>query len=366
MSQEELAKWLVGRAENDDELRHALVELSAPKNRNPAVTAGIRVRMKDIRKWAGSFIPYGQSRAVAGMLSTVEESITALADRGCVEEAAELMRELLALAEECISHADDSSGSIGDTAIYIVEAWGKLWAMIKDRDRERLAELVCDNALENEYGLKDYIVSAFADALGENGLAKLKELLEERLQEMPEPEGTDKERWHQEYKKHAIESLLRDVVKHQGNMDDFISRCRESGMLNWKAKEIAEELLAQDRPEDALAILKEGDSIPPCLKAQILLRLNRHEEAREVLWEGFTSALSEDCLLHALELMPQEEVEKAKQDALNTAEEFHEAAKAIEFLIEQNALDRAAKVIQTRRGDIRAGFYGSILAFDWQ
>jgi hypothetical protein len=124
-----------------------------------------------------------------------------------------------------------------------------------------------------------------ATALGPDGRAELRRLLQARLAALPRSRGSD------EYGSWSGRGLvsfrLRELADMEGDADAFIAAAEVSGRVETLAGDIAERLIAHGRPAEALAWLErapgrhEGEAIR-CLDLSVaaLSALGRREEAQ--------------------------------------------------------------------------------------
>jgi hypothetical protein len=134
-----------------------------------------------------------------------------------------------------------------------VKDWGRAWATVGDRNPDDLAEMVLNEVADDPYGTKSRMVAAFADALREAGLRRLRQIAERRLAELP-PDRDDKN-WERSAERRRVLVILQDVADTQGDPDAFIALMTAEGLTEERAVDIAERLLRAGRDEEALVWL---------------------------------------------------------------------------------------------------------------
>ena len=372
LSKHDLTELLVEHAAEDESLHRLLTEIATPAERVGTIIRDIRHMMRKAWGDPHGFIEYRESGAVANDLAEAREAIGRLAGRGHVLEAANLLEEFVESCERNIERADDSDGSMGDEALLAVENWGGLWAKIKDRDRKALAAKVLQQVDANDYGLKDCIITAFAGALGKEGLRELRTLLQSRLASLPKQKRKTRrgEEDGQSWQTYNLITCLKDVADALGEVDDYIRLCESSSGPERNAIPIATRLLNAGRPEEALTYLDNvnrsdrrsypGEMEYPELRSAVLKKLGRTQEAFETMWEAFRETLDPSCLDEAIALAGKSKRQKLEKEALEIASKSPEAELALHFLAHRGALERAARLIDQREKEVSGDWYGEV------
>jgi hypothetical protein len=167
-------------------------------------------------------------------------------DRGHAAEAEKVLRCFVEAAEKGLNDVDDSYGLIGPMAQDAVALRGKAWSRIEPRDPAQLARMVFDELQEDRYGLRDPMISDFAEALGRDGLLKLKELFQDQYEARRADPEMD------EWKEREPLRHLADLADALGDVDLYIEVHRLEGLLDACALPVARRLLDAGRAEEAL------------------------------------------------------------------------------------------------------------------
>jgi len=385
LSRERLIDLLIACGDDDDGVRRRILLAAAAGAPPREAVQAIKRGMAQVRRRSQSFVAYSASGDVARDLSGLREGILELAERGHAREAEELLGRLVALSEDVLRNADDSNGSIGDEGQWSVQAWGTIAARVADRDRIALARQVCAAALDNDFGVRDRIVRDFAGALGEEGLLELRRVLREQMENLPLPrkekgeliihglrQETEEERVARcrEYDRRSILSLLQDVADARGDVDEYIGVCTEIGHVEIQRFNIARRLLNAGRALEALRHVEAkggdgrstfGGDDPVMLHVDILVTLDRRDDAARRAWDAFGQTLRRDYLERVIELMPAEEIDSYRTQAVALAEQFREVHCALGFLLDQGEVARAAALIDRRVDELYGGAYTTLL-----
>lgn len=358
--------------------RRARMELSAAQGPGE-VAADLRKRFASLRR-ATSFVDWRQQRALVkdlrGQLRMIE---TVIAPHDA-HAAFELLWAFLQLAPSIHARTDDSNGAIGDVMGDAVDLIETLSPRL-DVDRTALAERILDAVADADFGEFDGIIPATAEALGDAGLAHLKQITDTWAEAPPTEaelatyrrfgvssrEAKDAARRNRKLTRSVI---LADVADAQGDVDAYMARyTAEQLTYGTIAPDVARRLLDAGRIDEAFKIIKraradeDGRSfqafrhrLDPVYE-ECLEKLGRHDALKAHLWETFTRTLSARCLRAYLKRLPDFDDLEAEEKALDLAEAHPHLLAALGFLIDWPARDRAARLVVARAGDLDGNAY---------
>ncbi len=278
-------------------------------------------------------------------------------------EGLDLMWVFLDLADSLLERANDTSGNL--LAIFR-QARADIPAVVAAAKPEpdALAEAVAKAALANGYGQADGLIPEMAQPLGQDGLARLRQLVTEAggKAERPSvrrvPRGRrgrrlERDRVPRRLRADIIHRVLLDIADAQGDVDAYIAlQVKRSDAMTVAA--IARRLLDAGRPADALGTLDglklRGHlaGVLLALKAEALEKLGRGEEAQACRLSGFHQTLDADLLRQYLKRLPDFDDIEAEDAALDFARQSADVDVALGFLLRWPNLERAASLVIER------------------
>jgi hypothetical protein len=373
-----LAELLMEIAEEDAATKRRLRLELAAKEAPEIVAAEVRKRLAQIAR-ARSFVDWRKVRGLAADLEAQRRMIVDQVAKIDASEALELMWRFIDLAEAVYERCDDSSGEVGDIFRAACRDLGPL-AQAAEPDPTALADRTFAALNENGYGQYDDLIETLAPALGNTGLGHLKARFVE-LSEVPVEKAAGDERrvigwgmggplYEDEIKARGRESTirlaLREIADAQGDVDAFIGQYdEETRKVPRIAAEIAQRLLAADRVEEALQVLEAAehrrsgwpDFSWEDTRIAVLDALGRGDEAQAARWSCFERALSAEHLRDYLKPLPDFDDVAAEERALDYAERYQDLLQALAFLVSWPALDRAARLVIRRAGELDGNHY---------
>jgi hypothetical protein len=214
------------------------------------------------------------------------------------------------------------------------------------------------------FGATDALIRHMAESLGAGGRAEIRSKTEAALKTALRSSGphdwrADAQRRHLAFRL----ALLADLEK---DADSFIVTIRAGGMESTHALDIAERLIAANRPAEALDRLDrprrrvedvDDDGTDIDLRIAALEALGRKDEAQPVRWRHFERFLSAEHLRAHLKRLPDFEDFEAEQKALDVAAVHKQAARGLAFFIEWRALDRADRLVRERLAALDGRLY---------
>ena len=303
--------------------------------------------------------------AIGTDVETLVEDISNDALRRDPRRAAQLLEQVVDQQHALFEMVDDSDGEVGDALRQVVETWGRAWASVDDRDAETVAELVFDAFFENDYGVLDEVIPAFAQALGSDGLAVLEARFRKALGQAPEAADDDEDR-SRDWNRRMLYRGLEEIADAKGDVDGFIAAHEEAGTHLIYVVEIAERLHCAGRAAEALRWLEHpdrrqrfGDDATD-LHVAVLEALRRHDEAREMIWRAFERTLWFEKFQAYLDRTPAPEREDARRRAVEVSLASENIHHALRFLIEAGALAEAEDLVLRRSTDLHSRDYGTL------
>jgi uncharacterized Zn finger protein len=196
------------------------------------------------------FVPY---REVWGYVRGIEEAIDVLEaqlEQGDGSEVIDLAQHALKRAEGALDHIDDSGGQMGDAIARLEEL--HLNACIQAQpDPMALAERLFAWELDGPWDVLDQAVIRYAEVLGDDGLARYRELAEEAWAEVPKlaPGEDSRERYRSRFR---ITRIMQALAQHSGNLADLIAVEERDLSIGYRFLQIAE--LCREHGEDDMAL----------------------------------------------------------------------------------------------------------------
>jgi hypothetical protein len=365
----ELIACLMARCREDEKLRASLLDLVAPKEEAKALASEISARIS--RAWRLSDHRDGWKMAlpISRELDHVLTSIQSLMDKGCLIEAEKLLVAFVKAAEKRMADVDDSYGYLSPACQEGVTLWGEVWSRIEPRDTVQLANLVYGHIHDDDYGVKDGMISKFAKALGDEGLHALQRRFRGALAKLPPP-NPEEPYWKRDFRRRQIVGWLKDIADSLKDVDEYIAISEAEQQIETDAMEISRRLFDAERFQEALAFLEKccanqgsvrGEPYDySSLRRKILIALGRTQEARDTLWQEFMKGLGLFTFEKVLELTPEEQKDTIHRKAVSLAEQYRSPEHGAYFLVQMNELERAARLIEQRQDEISGSWYSSL------
>lgn len=375
---ERLAQLLIeistGDAAAKRQLRLALAGTQGPKEAAREITK----RLTSIAR-ARTFVNWQNRKPLVKDLETQRRAIMEQVAPQDPREALALLWRFMGLATLVFERCDDSSGIVIDIFHQACADLGEV-AKAAAPEPEALARQVLDALEGNGFGQYDGLIDIIAPALGPEGVAHLKGLVEE-LGRTPVPVppksewqavgwGSGGTRYAHEMEERArqstVEMALKDIADVQGDVDGFIAQYDPKTRKVPKiAADIAQRLLAAGRAADALgfierAAVKEDRWIPAewqDARLAVLEALDRKDEAQAFRWACFEHDLSVEHLRAYLKRLPDFEDIEAEERAMAHAAAHPGLLPALGFFLDWPSPDHAAGLLIDRHEEINGDHY---------
>jgi hypothetical protein len=377
---ERLAQILHEIARDDFPLRERLERTISesppvPPRVTKAMSTSIERRLATLeenniyRDWQGA-------GAIGADIDAMRQDIVESMLPGDPEASAGMLERLVDLEHFLFESADDSDGEISGALRAVVDDWGRAWARVANRDPETVAEIVIDAFTENEYGVLDEVIPAFAEALGKDGLVALEARFRSAIAGGLEPGDEDEEdgeddeidgedrraEWHRQMLFRGLE----DIADVRGDVDGFIAAHEAAGTHLVYTVEIAERLHRAGRSVEALRWLERpdrqrslGDDTTD-LHVGILEALGHSDDARMVLWQTFERTFAFERYRDFRERAPEPERDGIRRRAIDLVLGHDDVHRVLAFLIEAEALAEAEDLVLRRAADLHGRDYWTL------
>ncbi len=322
--------------------------------------AALRARVRAIRR-ATRFVWRSDSSELAQDIDEVRSAIVANVVPDSPRVGADLLRDLVCADDRVFERVDDSDGLVADVFREAVLDWGRAWCAISERQPAELAALVFAEHENNDYGIKDGVVSAFADALGKDGLAELQRLFRAKLDTVPVPPDN-----HFDSARLRLGHGLADVADALHDVDAFIEAMAQIGWLEIAAVDIGRRLLSAGRPEEALAALDRkpsrsgfGEQGVTDVRIAVLEALDRPDAAQAERWDTFARTLSVEHFEQHVVRVHESRRRAVTENAIAHAQQYPLMPEALHFLVAIGAHAQAAALVIRRLSDVDGSVYWS-------
>ncbi|SHK31349.1 hypothetical protein SAMN02745194_04669 [Roseomonas rosea] len=356
----------MAQAKGDAALARTLRLALAGTDGGGRLVTEVEKRLRTIGRSRG-FIEWDKVRPLARELDSLRETITGALAATDPRAAVAQMRLLLGLADNVFERSDDGSGTLGEVFRQAGAELGRLWALLPGRDPVALAGEVLALWDADGYGETDRLLEAAGPALGPEGRAELRRLLEARLAALPRSRKPDAfESWHG---RGQLAFRLRDLADLEGDVDAYIAATEAGGRVENSAGDIAERLIAHGRPAEALAWLDrapdrhEGEEVRHTdLRIAALDALGRREEAQALRWGAFRRWLTPQHLRPYLRGLPDFDDVEAEDRAMAHALAHPDRNLALSFLVSWPNLEAANRLVRAHHGEMDGRDYGRLRA----
>ena len=358
-----LAGLLVEHAEADPVLRKKLRMLLAATEGAGKLSKEIEKRIRTIGR-SRSFIDWDRRKALVQELDHLRTMIAGtLAERD--RQAAEaLMWAFIGIADNVLERVGDGIGHVKEVFGEAMVDLGTICASMPKADTGGLAGRVLTICEGDGFASSGALIQHMSDALGPDGRAELRKATEASIGSLEKTGVSDSDTWRLDGRRRRLAHRLAILADLDGDVDRFIKAMRAGNMEASYAADIAERLLAADRPAEALEWLKksrrlvdEHDTAHIDLKVTALEALGEKDKAQEARRCYFRKTLNVDYLREHLKRLPDFEDFEAEQVALDHAAKHRSAQRALTFFIEWPNLERADRLVRDRQEDLDGAVY---------
>ncbi len=281
-----LAERLLGAAEGDPVLLAALQVAASGSD-----GAQVVLRELDRAIWVADFVEWEDASTYIAGVERALELLEDLIRDGYPDDAIELTEHAMDLLEESMGQVHDD-GEMHGCLVFSQEIHLRACAAGKP-DPTALAQRLFTRATADEWGVFADVVADYGDALGPAGVATLRGLITEELQQLPRlVAGASADGCHFTILQLAERAARADGVD---AVVDVLARDLRSAR---RYEQICQELTAAGRFEQALEWARRGlaelqgridHGLPDLrrLAASLHAQLGRHGEAVELAWQDF-------------------------------------------------------------------------------
>jgi hypothetical protein len=355
-------------------LRLELAGAQSPKEAGREVSK----RLTSIAR-ARSFVNWKNRKP---LVTDLESQLRAIKEQIAPDDPAEglaLLWRFMQVARPLFERCDDSSGIVIEVFHHACATLGEI-ALAAGTPAEQLADAAVEALCDNGYGQYDGLIAILTPALGEVGLAHLKQRIE-ALAATPvpvPPKGeweavgygsggtTYAHQMEERSRQSTVRMALKDIADAMGDVDAFSAQYDPKTRKVPKiAAEIAARLLAAGRAGDALGFIEraevDSDRWVPCewqdTRLEVLEALDRKDEAQAFRWSCFESTLNTEYLRDFLKRLPDFEDIDAEERAMDHAAARSRVTPALGFFLDWPSPDRAARLLIDRHAEINGDHY---------
>jgi hypothetical protein len=358
-----LAELLMEQADSDPAVARSLRLALAETDGTGRLGAEVEKRLRTIRRSRG-FVEWDKVPPLARELDGLRETIAGPLAASDPQAAVAQMRLFLDLAEGVFERSDDSSGVLGDVFREAGADLGRLWALLPGRDPIALAGELLTLQDNDGYGVTDELLAVADPALGPEGRAELRRLLQARLTALP---PSKRESFGEGRGRFALSLRLRELADLEGDVDAFIAAGEAGGRIEALAGDIAERLIAKGRAEEALAWLDratdrhDGEAVRHAdLRITALDALGGKAEAQELRLQAFHRWLSAEDLRPYLRGLTGFDDVEAEDRAMAHALSHPDRHRALGFLISWPNLEAANRLVRAHHAALDGRDYSTL------
>ncbi|MGH7173887.1 MAG: DUF6880 family protein [Gemmataceae bacterium] len=136
------------------------------------------------------FYGYREASLLVAALERIVEGICGDLLPRSPRRAAELLAEAIRLDGHAIEHSDDHDIEIAEVIEDCVQAFGRAWAAVADRDVCELAAGILALLTTDAYNMRGRLIGFFREVLGVEGLDVLEQLTQSALRAGPDADYT--------------------------------------------------------------------------------------------------------------------------------------------------------------------------------
>src|SRR4051812_823041 len=203
-----LAELLAELSTADPVVRKAAKPALRAGQRPAKLLAEIDKRIRTIAR-SKAFIDWDKRKLLVQELENLRTTITVTLAPLDARAAAERMVNFLNLSDTLYERVDDSSGTVATVFGWAVADVRHLWAQVPGADPDVLARLALGLLRSDAHGVKDGIVSSLTTAMGAEGRARMKAIIQEALAAAPKPRS---HAWSLDDRRHALAGALAELA----------------------------------------------------------------------------------------------------------------------------------------------------------
>jgi hypothetical protein len=328
-----------------------------------ALSRVLRKRIASLKR-GRRFIDYRASFDFARELEAVLTDIESGLLERSAEHAFDLVDRFLATAESVLNRVDDSGGAVGEVYRQAVLMWltaAKGWREANIDWLERIDHLY----QQNDYGVLDPLLPNANLLLTPDQLKQLAWRYENALcKALKSPEQEDKVNLvalHSGVALGQIADALRDPDLYERSV-----LIRSPQPNNLQMKSICEKYLQYDQPESAMPYLNqawesrfEHDRLQ--LLDKVCVQMGDRKQLKVIRSRLFQSEQSYASFTRYLDVLDEDEKEKACSSAIKQAEQSGDISRSADLLLNLGKTERAQALVLARHQELAGCFYDSLL-----
>lgn len=250
---ERLVELVMSQAEQDVELRTQLLLDAASAGGGPLDVSSYRRSFSDaLRSGSANRRDYARTsgpwaRAVMGVVAQIGDQ---LPDHAAA--VIDITEYALGRVDVTMSRVDDSSGWFSQITTELENLHHQACEIVRP-DPVALARRLFALGVDSEWDILYDSPNRYADVLGDDGLAELKRLADERWDSLSDAERASAERGH-----FHLVKMREHLAKAVGDVDAQVELLAQDLSYPYDYVEVVEVLLEADRSDDALAWAERG------------------------------------------------------------------------------------------------------------
>jgi hypothetical protein len=310
------------------------------------------------------FVDYRASFDFARELEAVLTDIESGLLEHSPEHAFDLVDRFLATAESVLNRVDDSGGTVGEVYRQAVLLWlaaARVWRGASVDWLERIAQLY----QQNDYGVLDPLLPNANLLLTPDQLKQLAWRYENALRKaLKSPEKEDKVNFaalHNGVALGQIADALGDPALYERSV--LITSPQPN---NLQMKSICEKFLQYEQPESAMRYLNQawGDRFEHDrleLLDKVCVKTGDRKQLKVIRSRLFQSERSYASFTRYLEVLDDDEAEKALSSAITQAEQSGNILSSTDLLLNLGQTERAQTLVLCRHQELTECFYDGLL-----
>lgn len=294
-SRDELVELLVEQALEDDRLRQRLLVQAASSKQGGSRAVALRAAINEAIR-AGGYVDYWGSHGYASGVHDVVDSLEALLQDGEAETVADLVEHAARQLNEAAGYVDDSDGSLREVMTRLTELHLAACEQARLDPTELARRLFSLEMAEGD--LDDFLgtLPAYAELLGQEGLAAYRELLDAEWSRVPPLRPGDDSHSRYEHQRFRVTSMMERLAALDGDVEALVEVYRRDLSGPYNFLRIADAYRDAGRHDAALdwaergfaAFAEPGDPRLRDFLAEEYQRRDRHEDAIALMWQEFT------------------------------------------------------------------------------